>query len=261
MSLHVYLLCHNEEVLLPHTIEHYRRRVPGVTFTILDNESSDNSVAIAKKLGCAVETFHSNGKLDDVILRDLKNAAVSRTASGWVIVADMDEWLCVTEQDLAREERAGTTVLKVEGWNVFGESATATLHDIDLHALNTGQRHNKESKAICFRRPQISAMNYGFGAHTWAPEGTVAWSTNTYRLKHMAWLGLPFIVQKYQQRYERGKEQTAQNLGTHYTDDVNKVTAEFALRRTVARRFSERPYNATPSLLRRVVRRLRRLIA
>ena len=82
-----------------------------------------------------------------------------------------------------------------------------------------------------------------------------------YRLKHMAWLGLPFIVQKYQQRYERGKEQMAQNLGTHYTDDVTKVTAEFALRRSVARRFSERPYNATPSLLWRVVRRLRRPIA
>ena len=57
MTLHVYLVCHNEEVLLPHAIEHYRRRVPGVTFTILDNESDDRSIAIARELGCAVQTF------------------------------------------------------------------------------------------------------------------------------------------------------------------------------------------------------------
>jgi hypothetical protein len=134
--LHVYLLCHNEAVLLPHAVEHYRRRVPGVTFTILDNESSDRSVAIANELGCAVQSFNTGDALNDDVLRE-----------------------------------------------------------------------------------------------------------------------------KYQQRYERGKEQMAQNLGTHYTDDVTKVTAEFSLRRSVARRFSDRPYNATPSLLWRVVRRLRRPIA
>jgi hypothetical protein len=53
----------------------------------------------------------------------------------------------------------------------------------------------------------------------------------------------------------------AQNLGTHYTNDVAKVTAEFVLRRSVARTFSERPFNATPTLLRRLVRRLRRRFA
>ena len=176
MSLHVYLLCHNEEVLLPHAIEHYRRRVPGVTFTILDNESDDRSVAIARELGCTVQTFSTGGKIDDIVLRDLKKGVWKSITNGWVVVADMDEWLCVTAEDLAREERAGTTILCTFGLNVFGDSASPTLDDIDLHALNTGQHHPPESKAICFRRPQITAINYNPGAHKCAPVVDVRWS-------------------------------------------------------------------------------------
>jgi len=261
VSLHVYLLCHNEEVLLPHTIEHYRRRVPGVTLTLLDNESDDRSVAIAKELGCSVQTFATGDKLNDDILRDLKNDVWQTITNGWVIVADMDEWLCITAEDFAREERAGSTILRTYGMNVFGNSTTPLLDDIDLHALNTGSHHPPESKAICFRRPQISAMNYNPGAHKCAPVGEVRWSKPTYVLKHMAWLGRPFIVEKYQNRYARGKEQQARGLGTHYTDDTAKVSAQYDQEQLAARSFTESsfrtPLSVLPTLV-RVVKRLRR---
>lgn len=264
MSLHVYLLCHNEEVLLPHAIEHYRRRVPGVTFTILDNESDDRSVAIATELGCTVQTFTTGDKLNDDVLRDLKNSVWLERTEGWVIVADMDEWLCVTAEDLEREGRAGTTILHTFGLNVFGNSASTTLDDVDLHALNTGQPHPPESKAICFRRPQISAMNYNPGAHKCAPGGDVRWSKRTYVLKHMAWLGRPFIVEKYQKRYARGKEQQLRGLGTHYTDDAAKVSMQYLAEQHAARPFAEASRRTPPSwppTLVRVAKRLRRVPA
>ena len=259
MSLHVYLLCHNEEVLLPHAIEHYRRRVPSATFTILDNESDDRSVEIARELGCAVRTWSTGGKIDDVMMRDLKNDVWREVPEGWVIVADMDEWLCVTEADLAHEERSGTTILRTYGWNVFGDSASPTLDEIDLHALNTGNPHPPESKEVCFRRPQITAINYEFGAHVSAPEGAVRWSRKTYPLKHIAWPGHAFMIHKHQLRYARGKEQQVRGLGMHYTDDAAKVSAGFAGARSAARTFSEAPFRITPErLLVRVVKRLRR---
>jgi len=261
MSLHVYLLCHNEEVLLPHAIEHYRRRVPGVTFTIIDNESTDRSVAIAKALGCTVETLSTGGKLDDIVLRDLKNDVWKSITNGWVIVADMDEWLCVTEEDLAREDRAGTTLLNIEGWNVVGESANTSLDDLDLHALRMGARFDMESKSVCFRRPQITAMNYGVGAHKAEPEGVVRRSRRTYRLKHMNWLGSAFVVQKYSRRYARGKEQQVRGFGIHYTDSADKVINEFNEWRARARAFSEAPIWTPPSwppALVRLAKRLRR---
>jgi hypothetical protein len=260
VSLHVYLLCHNEEVLLPHAIEHYRRRAPGATFTILDNESDDRSVAIAHELGCTVQTFSTDGKIDDVMLRDLKNDVWKHITEGWVIVADMDEWLCVTEADLVYEEGLGTTILRTYGWNVFGDSASPTLDDIDLHALNTGNPHPPESKAICFRRPQITAMNYKFGAHKSAPEGTVHWSRNIYPLKHIAWPGHEFMIHKHQLRYARGKEQQARNLGTHYTDDAAKVSASFAQARSIARPFSESPIQPRPAWQQALLRRMPRVV-
>jgi hypothetical protein len=261
VSLHVYLLCHNEEVLLPHAIEHYRRRVPSVTFTVIDNESTDRSVAIAKALGCTVETLSTGGKLDDIVLRDLKNDVWKSITNGWVIVADMDEWLCVTEEDFAREDRAGTTLLNIEGWNVVGESANTLLDDLDLHALNTGARCDMESKSVCFRRPQITAMNYGVGAHKAEPEGVVRRSRKTYRLKHMNWLGSAFVVHKYSRRYARGKEQQVRGFGIHYTDSAEKVINEFNEWRARARSFSEAPIWTPPSwppALVRLAKRLRR---
>jgi hypothetical protein len=121
--------------------------VPGVTFTILDNESDDRSVAIAKELGCTVQTFSTGGKTDDITLRDLKNNVWQQTSNGGVIVADMDEWLCVTAEDLAREVCRGTTILRTYGWKVFGDSASPTLGDIDLHTLNSG--HPRGRKRSC----------------------------------------------------------------------------------------------------------------
>jgi hypothetical protein len=260
MSLHVYLLCHNEQVLLPHTIAHYRRRVPSATFTILDNESSDNSVAIARALGCAVQSFATGDKLNDDVQRDLKNCVWLERTDGWVIVADMDEWLCITEADLQREEQRGTTVLKVEGWNVVGESANAELTDIDLHALNTGAIHTYESKSICFRRPQITAMNYNTGAHKSSPEGVVRRSRKTYRLKHMNWLGSAFVAHKYASRYVRGKEQQARGFGIHYTDQTEKVIGEFNEWRAKAHTFSEQPFWARPTLIPLIRRRAARVV-
>ena len=198
------------------------------------------------------------------MLRDLKNNVWNQISSGWVIVADMDEWLCVTAEDLEREGRAGTTILHTFGLNVFGNSASTTLDDVDLHALNTGQPHPPESKAICFRRPQISAMNYNPGAHKCAPGGDVRWSKRTYVLKHMAWLGRPFIVEKYQKRYARGKEQQLRGLGTHYTDDAAKVSVQYQAEQHAARPFSEASRHTPPSwppTLVRVAKRLRRVPA
>ena len=227
MNINVFLVCYNEQVLLPHTIKHYKTVLPSCTITIYDNESTDNSVEIAKSLGCNVVTWYTNNMIDDHKLRDLKNNCWKDVKDGWIIVGDMDEWLCVTEDDLQRELELGTTILNVRGINVVAESKRADLSDIDLHSLERVKDFPNESKKLCFFRKSINEINYSHGAHICFPQGNIQYSLKTYINKHMHFLGLEFLKNKYTLCYHRSNNMRKQGLAVHYTDNVDNITSQY----------------------------------
>jgi hypothetical protein len=227
MNINIFLLCYNESIMLPKTVHYYKSRFPKCTITIYDNMSTDNSVELAKSLGCIVHTFNTNNINNVLIKRDVANSCWRSIRKGWIIMADMDEWLDITYKDLVNEIRAGTTILTIQGYNMVGESNSKTLDDIDLTNIKKYVVHKPESKNLCFLRPHICSMNYSVGSHVCNPLGIVKYSTKTYINKHMAFLGLPYIINKITERYKRSKEMQKQNYSVHYTDDVNKITAKY----------------------------------
>lgn len=227
IMIHIFLLCYNESVLLPHTVAHYNKYMPSAKITIYDNESSDNSVEIAKALGCNIVSFKSENIQNEYIQADIKNTCWKNVANGWIIVADMDEWLCITETQLDEEQKRGTTILKVKGIDMIGESVKLDLCDINLHTLNKYVEHDPESKSLCFLREKISAMNYNTGAHQCKPVGKITHSTIIYYNKHMCNLGLVFLTDKMIKRYERTKLMRMKAMDTHYTNDVEKVKMNY----------------------------------
>ena len=227
MDINVFLLCFNESALLPHVIKHYKKYLPSCKITIYDNESTDNSVEIAKSHGCSVVSWSSNNILDENKQVYLRNNIWKSIKSGWIIMADLDEFLCVTEDELYKERNAGTTILQVTGYDMIGESKTTDLSDIDLQEIKKYVVNTYESKNLCFLRRDIKDMNYGSGSHTCNPVGHIKYSNNTYINKHMNNLGLNYLVKKMIQRYHRSHKMRNMGMSIHYTNNISEINNRY----------------------------------
>ena len=223
MEINIFLLCFNEYALLPHTISHYKKYLPSCRITIYDNESTDHSVEIAKSLGCSVISWSSNNHIDDFKIKEIKNNCWKSVKKGWIIVADMDEFLCVTENELLNEMNKGTTVLQVKGYDMIGESNTIDLSDIDLQEIKKYVDNHYVSKKLCFLRDKIKDINYDCGAHSCNPNGKIVYSSNIYLNKHMCMLGLDFFVNKNINRFWRAEQMRKYQMATHYTDNIENI--------------------------------------
>lgn len=221
-QINVFLLCYNESALLPHTIKHYKKYMPSCFITIFDNESTDNSVEIAKSFGCQVVSWNSNNILDDYKQAQIKNNCWKHINHGWIVMADMDEFLCVTENDLKDAKKEGITMLRISGIDMIGESSSIDL-EIDLQKITKYIDNDLESKNLCFYRPDIEEMNYSCGAHHCNPVGNVEYSSAVYHNKHMSSLGLNFSLNKMKKRYERSHLMRDSGMATHYTIDEVEV--------------------------------------
>jgi glycosyltransferase involved in cell wall biosynthesis len=244
--IHIFILCYNEELILPHTLRHYRTYLPHAYITIYDNESTDHSREIAEAWGCRVVRWSSENQQNEYIQQNIKND-VWKSATpfheiqidprpecsgrGWKIVVDMDEWVAVTEEQLAEEEAQGTSVLRIKGVNVIGQSQDALLADVSPQEIQQWNRvtdWKPENKNLCFLAPPIAQMNYTRGAHACRPEGErVQYSRKIYYNKHMENMGLPFFIRKFTLRKQRNTIMHEHEINLHYTDDISKLTERF----------------------------------
>jgi glycosyltransferase involved in cell wall biosynthesis len=227
MEVSIFILCYNESVLLPHTINYYRKKFPSCKITILDNESSDNSVNIALSLDCKVLSFSSNNIQHEGVQRYHRNNCWKEVEKGWIIMIDMDEWLSIDEKDLLYEFQQGTSILKFKGLEMLGESVTQDLSDIDLYSINKYVENPIMGKNACFLREKIIEMNYNPGSHSCIPVGNLKYSEKTYNLKHMNKLGLLYIINKMIKRYERNELMRSKGLNIHYSNDIEKIKKDY----------------------------------
>jgi hypothetical protein len=202
--------------MLPHSI-----------ITIYDNESTDESVKIAKSLGCNVITWSTHGG-SNIFKKTTISNNCWKEEEGWIIVCDMDEWLCVTERDLEEEKAMGTTILSIHGYNITANSKDINLKDINLHSLKKGYYNKYESKHLCFHLPEIQEMNYDPGAHNSKPRGVVKYSSKIYINKHMNDLGLPFLINKMKKRFMRTRKMRKMGYSRHYTNNSLKIKKLFS---------------------------------
>jgi len=210
MKVSIYLLCYNEKIYLPITVSYYKSQFPNAKITILDNYSEDNSVEIAKMLGCNVSNWHysDDGRCENkdgtIPPKSIRNRFwTDEEDNTWIITHDMDEFLCINDIQLEYEDKVGTTIILTNGYNMIGNSQKLDLSDVNLYEISTGYRNTLFDKRVCFKKGPIKKMNFiGTGQHVCKPDGNIVYSKEIYYHHHLKYISDKYLVNRYLNVYK-----------------------------------------------------------
>jgi glycosyltransferase involved in cell wall biosynthesis len=208
----IYTIAYNESVFIKFMIDHYRSRFLNCKIVVYDNESSDDTVDIAKANGCEVISYSTNNQISDKKYLEIKNSCWKTAKTDWVLICDMDELLDITEADLKREDSLGSTIIRAEAYNMVN------LEDnLDLPGITHGSRCAPYDKSYCFKKKLIKEINYDPGCHTCKPIGLVKNSEGLYKLYHYKCINPEYQIARYRMYEQRLSEENRKNgWGGHY---------------------------------------------
>lgn len=228
----VFTITYNEELMLPHFINHYRTRFPACDIVVYDNMSTDDTVLIAKEMDCKVIPYDTNNKLSDTKYLEIKNNCW-KGEEGWVIVADCDEFLDVWEEELEDEQ---AVILVVEAYNMVN-----LADNLDIENIHHGVRSKSYDKAYCFNAGRLKEINYGPGAHECNPiakdkeRPSTIW-TKKYKAYHYKYINLEYMIARHKIfAGRRSEENIAKGYGEHYAYPPEKIRLEFEEARKAAK--------------------------
>lgn len=208
----IYSMAYNEELLIQFMIDHYRARFPNCNIVIYDNESTDNTAAIAIANGCIVKPYYTNNQIDDDKLRLLKNNCWKDAKTDWVLVCDIDELLEINEKDLRDEELNGTTIIRSEAYNMVNME-----NNFDIPNIKYGWRNSAYDKNYVFNKKHIKEIYYCHGAHSTSPIGNIKFSDKKYTLYHYHYINIELSVQRHKLTMSRMSEKTLKMVGELFT--------------------------------------------
>ena len=258
----IFLLCYNQEVMLPKSYAWYRSQFPDASIYVMDNYSTDRSAALAKALGATVIRWGSQEKSVEFRAPSTRSTRIEERSphdyiwkqyaphGTWVITVDMDELLCCNQELLTDLDAGRVTVLGTYGVDMLGNSNRSDLSDLDLDHVAYGRSSWWFSKRVAFKvgrnttdpaNAGIEDIRCGQGCHWREMSGHVRLSRHEYRLHHFGDLGVSNSLRKfemYQQRFYVNRSRGTRGRGVYYLD--------FTSRERVLQRFRELQQLALP---------------
>lgn len=236
MNITIHILCYNEEILLPYTLEFYKSRFPAAKFVIIDNMSTDSTLYIAEGYGCDIRPFDTEGKLSDLNFQNIKNNQWKYATTDWVAIVDCDEWLDINEEQLGIEARRGRTIIRSEAYHMINMEDNLSIPNI-THGFRDEQTGIFYDKCLFFDRTQIQEINYNVGAHAIRPVGNVNFTDGTYRMLHYKYLSPQYLVDRYRVYAERMSEENKKNsFGGQFLSTEENIRNEFESKRALAQK-------------------------
>lgn len=216
----IFTLTYNEELMLPYFIKHYRERFPNCKIVVYDNESTDSTVEIALLNGCHVKPYSTNNQLSDLTYLAIKNSCW-KDETGWVIVADCDEFLDIDAISLLDHD--AHSIISVEAYNMVNHN-----NDFDIDNIKHGVRSTSYDKAYCFNASKIKEINYNAGCHTCNPVGDVKYSDSVCYAYHYKYVNLEYMIKRHAMFAKRlSPVNLERGFGGHYLYKPQQIAREF----------------------------------
>lgn len=220
-KIEIHIIAYNEHIMLPFTIAHYKRMFGDPLIVVHDNNSTDDTVAIAEREGCTVITFATDG-MNDNIHAQIKSQAVMNAQADWVLVIDADEECMINTSDLIDLENRGIDAVEFEGWNIFDQVESPWDIKQPMGVLCTAY-----SKPVLIKSHTFQAIQFAAGAHSVIispKEGQIVnWSKGEYKLLHYKHWSCDYNINR---SAELGARQSEDNL-------VRKHSYHFAFPKSV----------------------------
>jgi hypothetical protein len=239
----VYVLCYNEEKIIPYFLNHYSFADKIIVY---DNESTDKSRLLFEQWSnknsspqIEIRTYKSNNQLNDQLYLDIKNNAwkEAKNIADFVIVIDMDEFLVCDFKGNSNsnniisfcQKYSDYSIFNVTGYDMFSESDDPD-YDINkplIEQCQFGAPSIGYCKNVLFSPIKLTEINYDHGCHKCSPEGDIKYPENSSQsdqcnqlkllhFKHA--FGLQFVINRASLFNERLSEINRMNCwGMHYS--------------------------------------------
>lgn len=223
MKIACYTIAYNEELVLPHFIEHYKQFCDKIV--IYDNMSTDKTKEIALDNGCEVIQWDApGGGLNDMAHIEIKSNCykADRNNYDWVIAVDTDEFITHKKGDeffvecLENYTTSGIKLPKVKGYDMFSWN-----HDLSqpFSEIKEGVPSEGYSKS-CIFNPSLD-MSWGAGCHhCFLPNDS---DDEQLILKHYKCINYDYVIERSRVLYNRlSEENKRRGFGFHYGFDAKK---------------------------------------
>lgn len=229
--LTIYTIAYNESLSLQFMIDHYRSRFSNCHIVLYDNCSTDTTVEVAKANNCEIRVFDTNNQINELKYLEIKNHVWKQANTDWVMICDVDELVDINEQDLKREEKLGSTIIKFEGYNMINMA-----DNFDLASMKHGVRHLDYDKYYLFNKRFVNEIHYRPGCHMAYPKGTNVLSEKVYLAYHYKYVNLDHLISRSRMYADRLSLQNKQNFwGLDYQYSETKIRERFQIMRDKAK--------------------------